>query len=132
MILAIRLALVFVVSFMESHSHPRPCILFLSTLLDALLTSVQWPFALCLLGHFFLCLRIYTACQWLVEGESGLERIVPAACFALNAISSSSMSFFSFFGAFKGLTLPPVQQVSGESFVDDGLGTHLLDSVHPF
>ncbi len=32
----------------------------------------------------------------------------PAFCFSWNALSSSSISFFSFLGAFRGLALPPV------------------------
>lgn len=34
---------------------------------------------------------------------------VPALCFSLNAKSSSSSSFFSFFGALSGLTFPPAE-----------------------
>lgn len=54
------------------------------------------------------------------DGYDGLDSVfevggaydVPAAFLALNAISSSSMSFFSFLGAFNGLTLPPGLVVS--------------------
>lgn len=38
--------------------------------------------------------------------------IVPARCFSRKALSSSSISFFSFLGAFKGLALPPGGGVS--------------------
>lgn len=81
--------------------------LFLSTLLDALLTSVQRPLALCLFGHVFSSLCIWK--QRSASVDMRLERgaTVPAACLALNATSSSSMSFLSFLGAFRGLTLPP-------------------------
>ena len=34
----------------------------------------------------------------------------PAFCFSLNAISSSSISFFSFLGALRGFAFPPEQK----------------------
>ena len=93
----------------------REHVLFLSTLLDALLAGVQWSFALSLVSHLLAGFLVYrniakrraSVFRKQVDTREREGSDVPACFLALNASSSSSKSFFSFLGAFKGLTLPP-------------------------
>lgn len=90
------------------HIDKSGCVsLFLSTLLDPLLSCVQWSFAFSLVRHFLACFGIWDRELGMLKLSLVMKGMLPACCFALNASSSSSRSFFSFFGAFNGLTLPP-------------------------
>lgn len=82
--------------------------LFLSTLLYP--TSCQRTLAFCLVGHFFHRFSICEIRVSMQPFQSIDGRRIPACCLALKAFSSSSISFFSFLGAFKGFALPPAMR----------------------
>lgn len=68
-----------------------------------------------------IALLAFASATWLVVGSDQLLlpnyvagegfNTIPAFTFSRKAMSSSSNSFFSFFGAFKGLTFPPICDV---------------------
>ena len=80
-----------------------------------------------------MSLRAFSSAKRQSQTGKGCGRAVPAAFLALNAISSSSMSFLSFFGAFKGLTFPPVTSLEmasqgWEERTFSALATHCEES----
>ena len=105
-----------IVIFIHSIRFVNNIFSFLSGLLDTLLTSIHRSLPFGLFCHLFPCFGILIPCQspHLAPGNNLSDS--PACCLALKARSSSSRSAFSFFGAFRGLTLPPMN--FGVSFHD--------------
>ena len=114
---------------------------FLSRLLDPLLSCIHWALPLGFICHLLHCLCIYN-----IKGVRHLSALkdfehgeIPALCFSLNAMSSSSSSFFSFFVALRGLALPPCKALSKcksilevNRFTFSAIASHLACSLCRF
>lgn len=106
--------------FHAQKASPQPVFLLLAALFDALRASIHGAFAARLSRHVLARLLVCGGSMLvavsvptqpsLYVAETARERVrraAPARFFSMNALSSSSSSFFSFLAAFKGLTLPP-------------------------